>query len=44
MKNILSILSSINLIGTGTIATILVTCNSTQYNEDELKKEKEKII
>ncbi|WP_338956234.1 lipoprotein [Spiroplasma endosymbiont of Polydrusus cervinus] len=40
MKKILSILSTITLSGTST--TSLVACNTPQYSEDELKKEKEK--
>ncbi len=40
MKKILSILGTITLIGTSTIS--LVACNTPQYTEDELKKEKEK--
>ncbi|UZQ31176.1 MAG: lipoprotein [Spiroplasma phoeniceum] len=40
MKKLLSIIGAISLIGTGT--TNLVACNTPQYSEDELKKEKEK--
>jgi len=40
MKKILSLLGAITLIGTST--TSLVACNTPQYSEDELKKEKEK--
>ncbi|WP_338966327.1 MULTISPECIES: lipoprotein [unclassified Spiroplasma] len=39
MKKILSLLSTITLIGTST--TSLVACNK-QYSEDELKEQKEK--
>ncbi|PQP78725.1 hypothetical protein C6B38_04305, partial [Spiroplasma sp. ChiS] len=40
MKKILSILGTITLIGTNT--TSLVACNTPQYSEEELKKEKDK--
>ncbi len=40
MKKILSLLGTITLLVTNT--TSLVSCNTTQYSEDELKKEKEK--
>ncbi|RUO85932.1 lipoprotein [Spiroplasma endosymbiont of Megaselia nigra] len=40
MKKILTLLCTITLIGTST--TSLVACNTPQYSEDSLKKEKEK--
>ncbi|WP_374696295.1 hypothetical protein [Spiroplasma endosymbiont of Polydrusus formosus] len=40
MKNILSLLGTITLIGTST--TNLVTCNAPQYTKEELKKIKDK--
>ncbi|KAF0849830.1 MAG: hypothetical protein EIB84_07195 [Spiroplasma poulsonii] len=40
MKKILSLLGTITLIGTST--TSLVACNTSQYSEEQLKKQKEK--
>ncbi|GAA6238815.1 MAG: hypothetical protein SPLM_09300 [Spiroplasma phoeniceum] len=40
MKKILTFLGIFTLIGTST--TSLVACNTPQYTEDELKKEKKK--